>query len=89
MRSHRHILREIAVRNLDTKVAYVVGENNKLVEKEKRTDADSKEDQILSLEEKTESDQSQTSQVLEDVKEEKPKKRLPPPRKKKEVIATE
>lgn len=84
MRSHRHILREISHRNLDPKIPYVVGENNLLVEKDKKLDNEksSEESQDQDLVE------SLNSQV-EEVKEEKPKKRVPPPPRKKKEVVTE
>jgi hypothetical protein len=87
MRSHRHILREIAHRNLDPKVPYVVGENNLLVRKDEKLDGDALEES----QESTEGDTSiESDNVQSDVvQEEKPKKRVPPPRKKKEVVTTE
>lgn len=83
MRSHRHILREIAQRNLDPRIPYVVGENNLLVEKDKKLDNENSEE----LKDQDPMEENLNTQVEEaEAKEEKPKKRVPPPRKKKEVV---
>ena len=86
MRSHRHILREIAHRNLDPKVTYVVGDNNLLVEKDKEKVEEENEKKLTDSSEIVESN---LQSDLDNLKEEKPKKRAPPPRKKKESSSTE
>jgi hypothetical protein len=97
MRSHRQVLRQIAEQNLDPKIAYVKGVNGSLVPKKnpnvsgrietKKSEESLEAKSVVSEETDLEKvdEKTQTSEATE----EKPKKKLPPKKKKSELATDE
>ena len=85
MRSHRNILREIADKNLDPKVAYVASKGH-LKEKELEETPKVKE---VSQEKDEQVLNETTDKVVEENIDQKKTKKSPPPRKKKESSTDE